>query len=166
MSNSTVQKLHELLEDFGVGMLVTRTEGDGMRGRPMALAQTEPDGTLWFFTNRNSGKIDEIEKDSHVAVTMQSNTKFVSLSGRASPIADRDKIASLWRTEWKVWFPGGKEDAGIILLRIEVAFGEYWDNSGISGIKYLIEAGKALMTGSRPDVEQDDKVHAKVALQP
>ena len=164
MSTSSAQKLHELLEEFGVAMLVTRTDDGNLRGRPMALAEVEPDGTLWFITDRHSGKMEEIEKDGHVAVTMQSSTKFVSLSGRASSVADREKISRLWRTEWKVWFPGGQQDPGILLLRIDGAFGEYWDNGGVSGVKYLIEAGLALVTGSRPDVEQDSRVHAKVTL--
>jgi hypothetical protein len=42
--------------------------------------------------------------------------------------------------------------------------GEYWDNSGTSGVKYLVEAGKALRTGTRPDVDRDPKVHGKVEL--
>lgn len=51
-----------------------------------------------------------------------------------------------------------------MLLRIDGETGEYWDNSGAQGIKYLIEAGKALVTGSRPDVGEDPNVHAKVEL--
>ena len=97
-------------------------------------------------------KLNEIERDGHVVVTMQSSTKFISLSGRATPVDDREKLARLWKAEWKIWFPDGKDDPNIRLLRIDGDTGEYWDNSGTSGVKYLIEAGKALMTGSRPDV--------------
>jgi hypothetical protein len=31
-------------------------------------------------------------------------------------------------------------------------------------VKYLLEAGKALLTGQRPSVGDDPKVHGKVAL--
>jgi general stress protein 26 len=164
MTTSPDRKLRDLLEGFGVAMLVTRTSDGNMRGRPMALADVEPDGTLWFATERGSDKIDEIGQDGHVVVTMQSSTKFVSLSGRATPVDDRSKVARLWKAEWKVWFPGGKDDPNILLLRVDGDAGEYWDNSGTSGVKYLIEAGKALVTGSRPEVGGDPKVHAKVEL--
>jgi general stress protein 26 len=130
----------------------------------MALAEVEPDGTLWFATGRHSGKVDELTGDSHVAVTMQSSTKFVSLSGTATEVDDRQRIARLWKVEWKVWFPGGKDDPELVLLRVNGTRGEYWDNSGTSGLKYLIEAGKALVTGTKPDVGDDPKVHAKVDL--
>ena len=33
-----------------------------------------------------------------------------------------------------------------------------------SGLKYVIEAGKALLTGSRPDVGGDPEAHAKVRM--
>jgi general stress protein 26 len=164
MATTPDQKLHELLEDFGVAMLVTRTADGCMRARPMALAEAEPGGRLWFATEQGSGKLDEIENDSHVVVTMQSSTKFISLSGRATPVDDREKIVRLWKPKWTVWFPGGKDDPSLRLLRIDGHTGEYWDYSGTRGIKYLIEEGKALLTGSRPDVAHDASIHSKVKL--
>jgi general stress protein 26 len=164
MSTSPPDKLIDLLDDFGVAMLVTRTADGSLRGRPMALAKVEDDGSLWFATDRDSGKMDELASDNHVAITMQSSAKFVSLSGTATPVDDRVKVAELWKAEWKVWFPGGADDPNILLLKIDGSTGEYWDNSGTSGAKYLIEAGKALITGSRPDIGSDPKVHAKVVL--
>ncbi len=106
--------------------------------------------------------MDELAVDGRVAVTMQSKTKFVSLSGTASVVEDREKVAGLWRTEWKVWVPGGKDDPDLVLLQVDGSEGKYWDNSGTSGLEYLLEAGKALLTGSRPEVEDDPKAHAKV----
>jgi general stress protein 26 len=157
-------KLHDLLSDFGVAMLITRTPDGKLRGRPMALAQVEADGTLWFATDRDSAKVDELEADPEAAVTMQSSTKFVSLSGTAQMVDDRAKLRELWKTEWKVWFPGGPDDPSILLLRLDGHTGEYWDNSGTQGVKYLLEAGRALLSGQRPDVGHDPKVHAKVQL--
>jgi len=163
MATTPEKKLRELLEEFGVGMLVTLADGN-FRGRPMALAEVEPDGTLWFATGRKSGKVDEIARDSRVAVTMQSGMKYVSLSGKASLVDDRARVARLWKAEWKVWFPNGKDDPDLVLLRVDGSAGEYWDNSGASGMMYLVAAGKALLSGTRPDIGDDPKVHAKVAL--
>ncbi|MBA3480646.1 MAG: hypothetical protein H0T51_02420 [Pirellulales bacterium] len=42
--------------------------------------------------------------------------------------------------------------------------GEYWDNSGLSGVKYFIEAGKAYLSGTKPDVAGDPRIHGKVNL--
>lgn len=164
MSTTPDRKLQELLKAFNVAMLVTRSSGGQLRSRPMALADVQPDGDLWFLTERRSGKMDEIERDSHVNVAMQSNAKFVSISGAATLVESREKIAELWNEAWKVWFPGGKNDPGLVLIKVHGETGEYWDNSGTSGIKYLIEAGKAYLTGKKPDVADDPTIHGKVDL--
>jgi general stress protein 26 len=164
MATASEVKLRDLLADFGLGILVTRTADGRLRGRPMAVAEVEPDGTLWFATDRHSVKVDELASDSHVAVTMQSHRKFVSLSGTAAVVDDREKARRLWKAEWSVWFPGGQDDPSLVLLRVDAQAGEYWDNGGMGGLKYLIQAGKALLTGTRPDVGDDPRVHAKVNL--
>ena len=164
MTASPETKLHDLLREFGIAMLVTRTNEGQLRARPMARAEVEPDDTLWFLTDRHSAKVDELARDEHVGVTMQSRTRFVSVSGRATPVDDRARVARLWKLEWKVWFPGGPDDPNLVLLRVHGEQAEYWDNSGTGGLKYLFEAGKALLTGSRPHVEGDAKLHGKVNL--
>lgn len=156
--------LRELLAEFGTAMLVTRTAEGQLRGRPMAVAGVDPDGTLWFASDRRSGKVEELARDSHAAVTMQSGSKYVSLSGTAAVVDDRAKVAELWKPAFQVWFPGGKDDPRLILLRLRGEAGEYWDNSGTGGVKYLIEAGKALVAETRPDVDDDPKVHGRVEL--
>jgi len=165
MTTLPEEKFRELLEDFDHAMLVTRNAQGELRSRPMAVADIQPGGELWFITERHSGKIDEITKDSHVNVAMQSKFKFVSISGTATPVIDQAKVAELWNEAWRVWFPGGKDDPTLVLLKVHGEIGEYWDNSGTSGIRYLIEAGKAYLSGERPrEVESDPKVHGKVAL--
>lgn len=164
MPSSADQKLHDLLVDFNVAMLVTRTPDGHLRARPMALAEVEPNCCLWFVTDKSSGKLDELAQDEHALVTMQSSKKFVSLSGTASRVDDRERVARLWNSAWKAWFQGGKDDPNLVLLRFDGQKGEYWDNSGASGIKYLIEMGKALLTRETPEVEGDPKLHGKVSL--
>lgn len=164
MNTASAKRLQDLLHDFDTAMLVTRSASGELRSRPMVLADVEADGILWFITQRDSGKMDEIAREPHVNAAMQSNRKFVSISGIASSVEDRKKIAELWNEAWKVWFPGGKDDPTIVLLRVRGDSGEYWDNSGTSGIKYLLEAGRAYLSGTRPDVANDPKIHGKVDL--
>jgi len=164
MTIATDDKLRELLSDFDSAMLVTRTINGELRSRPMAVADVQSGGCLWFITERHSGKLEEIARDNQVNVSMQSRMKFVSVSGTAVVVEDRRKVEELWNEAWKVWFPGGKDDPSLILLKVQGENGEYWDNSGASGIKYLIEAGKAYLSGTKPDVASDPTVHGKVAL--
>ncbi|MBA4032058.1 MAG: general stress protein [Planctomyces sp.] len=164
MAATQTQKLHDLLSDFQVAMLVTRTADGELRSRPMAVAQVEAEGTLWFFTQRQSGKVDEIGDDHHVNVAMQSSSKFVSLTCTSQPVNDRAKVQELWNESWKTWFPKGPHDPSLTLLRVDATAGEYWDNSGTSGLKYLIKAGQAYLAGETPDVSNDPTIHGKVKL--
>ena len=149
MATHRDDKLRELLKDFDSAMLVMRPPanfGCGPDGRGMSNSG----GVLWFVTERHSGKIEEIARDSHVNVAMQGKMKFVSISGTAAAVDDPRKVAELWNETWKVWFPGGKTDPTLILIKVQGDAGEYWDNSGTSGIEYLIEAGKAYLSGEKP----------------
>jgi hypothetical protein len=48
------------------------------------------------------------------------------------------------------------------LLRVKARSGEYWDGSGLQGLKYLLERMKAVLQKRTPDA--DAKQHAKVRL--
>ena len=164
MTTSPRQKMQDLLQDFKTAMLVSRTGSGQLRSRPMQVAEIEDDGTVWLMTERHSAKIQEIERDHQVNLVLQTSMKFVSLGGLATTVEDRDRVARLWNEAWKVWFTGGKDDPNLILLQIRSDAGEYWDNSGMSGLRYLVEAGRAYFTGTRPDVAGDPRVHGKVDL--
>lgn len=159
---NTEKKLIELIKDFDNAMLVTKTDDGQLDARPMAVADVESDGTLWFITDRTSGKVADLMLSDQVAVTMQSSNKFVTLTCTAHVVDDRKKLSDVWKEAWKVWFPDGKSDPAITLLKIEPSGGEFWDNSGVAGMKYLIKAGKAYVQGERPEL--DESVNASVAL--
>jgi general stress protein 26 len=143
--------LKELLESFDTAMLVTR-HGEGNHARPMAIAEVEGASTLWFVTTSDSPKVDEIRSDDRVSVTLQSARKFVALSGTSALIHDRERILALWKEDWRIWFPKGKEDPSIALIRVNVEDAEFWDNAGGKGIRYVFEAVKGIIKGERPDI--------------
>lgn len=158
---NTEEKLIDLIHDFDTAMLVTKTD-EGLDSRPMAVAQATDEGELWFVTDRNSGKIANLMLDQDVAITMQGANKFVTLSGECRVIDDRAKVNELWQESWKVWFPNGPKDPSITLLKVEPSRGEYWDNSGVSGLRYLIKTGKAYLQGKR--AETDPQINASVSM--
>ena len=149
MAESTRHHLQELLTSFDTAMFITRY-GEGEHARPMAVAGVEGVNTLWFATSLNAPKADEIRRDSRVSATFQSERHFVALSGRAELVTDRAKINELWKPTWKVWFPNGKDDPALALIRVSVLDAEFWDNAGAKGIRYAFEAAKALFTKQTP----------------
>src|SRR6056297_3050248 len=156
------EKIIDIMKDFENAMLVTQTQGGELDARPMEIAEVSDDGQLWFITDRNSGKMAELNVSPNVAVTMQGKNKFAAVRGHARAVEDRDKIESLWHERWKVWFPKGKQDPSIILLVVQPDQGEYWDNSGVEGLKYMIKSGKAYLQGERAST--DASINASVSM--
>jgi general stress protein 26 len=164
-ASPTEQREHflSLLKKFHTAMLITITGGQQCHMRPMAIARVEDDGHLWFITAGDTAKVHEIEKGSHVHLTAQDgDSAFLALSGRATLMADREKIAELWQEPFRVWFPGGKDDPDIELISVRPDRGEYWDNTGLNRCKYLWESAKAYATGTTPDPDQSQ--NARVQL--
>ncbi len=161
---SEAQKFHDLLAKFETAMLVTHTADGSLRGRPMAIAGVDADSHVWFFTGVESGKVEEIVLDTHVAVLCQKDRDlYLSLTGKASLLRDRAKIEELWKEPFKTWFPGGKDDPNLALVSVTPHEGEYWDNAGFKKIMYLFEAAKAYASGTKPTIQEGEQ-HAKVKL--
>lgn len=164
MQQGSQEKFRELLEQFENGMLVTRAADGALRSRPMSLAKQEPNGNLWFSTELDAAKVDEIQRDPRVNVSFQGDNVFLSISGRAEVVRDRALFRELWNPMWKIWFEG-KDDPNGGLIRVEATDGEYWDNSGVQGLKFLFDAAKAIVTGDPQDTsEESPDEHGKVAL--
>lgn len=158
------EKFTDMLSGFDTAMLITHSDAHGLSARPMAIAEVEEGGRLWFLTDRHSGKMLELARDNHVALTLQSQDRFLTLSGRAEIERRAEKIEELWSEKFRVWFPGGKQDAAITLLHVVPERGEYWDRSGFSGMKYLVKAGKAYLQREQPELDSEE--HASVTFDP
>ena len=144
-------RLWELIGKFNTAMLVTRTEGGGMRARPLSLASAHDGGKLYFSTSVESPKVEEMESQPDVLVTLQDNARYISISGTARITRDRGLIERLWSEPWRVWFPGGKGRSLAGDRGSDAHQAEYWDQSGVLGAKYFIEMVKAYATGTTPD---------------
>lgn len=156
------EHLLTLLKSFDTAMLATRTEAGTMRARPMALAEVRDTGLVHLAAGLDDPKVADIEADPNVGLFMQSKTQWVSVSGRARVVRDRELIHRLWSEVWRVWNPGGKDDPNLCLIAVDPVEGEYWDNAGVRGVRFLVDATKAYLTGTTPENESD--ANARVSL--
>lgn len=156
--NQDLTKLAEALKDIKFTMFTT-TESDGcLYSRPMATLEIDErkfDGRIWFFTDKNSPKVSSIENEQHVnlAYAEPAKEKYVSVSGRASLVNDRQKIKDLWTPAMKAWFPEGVDDPNIALICVDVETAELWD-APPSKVVHLAGVIKAVATGQRYDGEK------------
>ncbi len=158
------RKLFDILQEFSTAMLVTHDATAGLRARPMQIADVNEACVVWFLTDDDSAKTHELEADSRVAVILQNDrSAYLSLTGNATIEHDRNRVAEIWKEEYKPWFPGGAADPAIAPIRVDPSQAEYWDNRGAKKVRYLLEAAGAYLQGRRPRVDEGDQ-HGKVNL--
>jgi general stress protein 26 len=141
--------LYDLLAGFDTAMLVTRRPDGHMHARPMAVAEVHADAAAYFVTSVDSPKVAEIYADADVLLTFQSAHQYAAIYGRVNIVRERALIDRLWKDTWKVWFPRGRSDPTIALLRFDADRGELWNDLGLLGTQYAFEGTKAYMRGDR-----------------
>ena len=156
-----LRKLDELIKDIPVAMLTTADEDGSLRSRPMATQQVEFDGNLWFFTRAGAPKVDELQHHPQVNVSFADPERqyYVSVSGTANLVRDRQKMEELWSPWLRTWFPRGRDDPDLALLQVSVNTAEYWDTPSSTMVQ-LFGVVKATLTGRAP--EPGD--HAKLVV--
>lgn len=156
-----LQKVRELVKDIDFCMLTTVDENNDLHSRPMSVnGEIDPDGDLWFFTNASSHKVSEIARLPKVNVSFADpeNQHYVSITGTAQLVRDRQKIDELWKPEFKMWFPNGKDDPDVALLRVSLEKAEYWDSPS-STIAYALHFVSSLVTGKEADYGENKKLN-------
>jgi len=151
LDQKTAERFKELIDDITFAMLTTAAPDGSLRSRPMASLKTDSfEGDLWFFTDDDSPKVDEITREHHVCVSFASpaKQKYVSVSGLATLVQDKARMKELWTPAAKAWFPRGVDDPHLGLLRVRVQSIEYWDSPS-SKVVQLYGFAKAVMTGKR-----------------
>lgn len=158
-SKEAIEKLQSLINDIGTCMFFTNTQTGIHNTRPMAAIEVDINGNIWFFANLKSGKVKDIEKDSHVHLVFASPSKdsYVDLRGRASIEQDRKSIEDKWNPIIKAWFPEGKNDPDLCLIKVKTDEAHYWDTESTKMVTVLkmvasIVTGKQLTEGIHGDL--------------
>jgi general stress protein 26 len=143
-----IKKLRKLIKGIPVAMLTTSAADGSLRSRPMAAQADDYDGELWFLTRYHSPKSEEIQENQKVNVSYASpkNERFVSVSGTATLVRDPAKVKELWRGKYKAWFPEGKKDPELALLKVSVDRAEYWDGSDAR----MVDLSRVVTTPAAP----------------
>ena len=155
-----LQKLRELVKDIDFCMLTTVDKTGDLPSPPLSSnGDIDHNGDIWFFTSASSHKVSEIEKLPKVNVSFADpdNQHYISISGNAQLVRDRNKIEELWRPEFKMWFPEGKDDPDIALLRVSLEKAEYWDSPS-STVGFMLSFVSSLVTGKEADHGENKKL--------
>ncbi len=156
----SLQTLIDKIKDIDIAMMTTVEDDGCLRSRPMRNQSIKDDGVIWFFTGYESGKSHELQNDAHVNLSYSkpSDNLYVSVSGKASLTKDRQKIEELWNPAMKAWFPEGKDDPNIGLIKVTIDKAEYWDSPN-GAVVHLIGMAKAAITGEQYKPGENKKIN-------
>lgn len=106
-------------------------------------AQVDDDrpNTLYFFAghdNRLAGG-----GAAMVQFVAKGHDFFACLAGTIAHDDDRAVIDKLWNNQVEAWFPGGKDDPDLTLLRFDVTSAELWETDmSLAGKVKMLFGGK------------------------
>ena len=152
--------LYELIDGIEIAMLTTRRADGHLVSRPMQTQERESGPDLWFMTNVETHKLDDLMNDPHVnlAYYNSSSREWVSVSGLATVTTDRDLIRELYKPDWKAWLgddggdrDGSADDPRIALILVDAESVTYMKVTKPKPV-VLFEVARAMVTGSPPKV--------------
>jgi general stress protein 26 len=160
------EKLYDLIGQIEVAMFTTRRADGRLVSRPMATQKRATGADLWFVTSRDSEKLIEIGEDPHVnlAYYKDRTREWVSISGTARIVDDREKVRELYQPDWRAWFgdaggpkDGTPDDPRMVLIGVDIDQALYLELNKPQAV-VLFEVVKGIITGKAPDVGEVKRV--------
>ena len=152
--------LYALIDGIEVAMFTTRRPDGSLVSRPMQVQERRAGTDLWFMTNVESHKLEELAHDPHVNLGFYRDRtrEWVSVSGTAVLTQDKRLIHEIYKPDWRAWLgdeggerDGGPDDPRIALVLIEAQSVVYSKQDRPTPL-VLFQIAKAMVTGTPPKV--------------
>ena len=159
--SESIKKLRELVEEINICLFCTNLKiDDGATCRPMGAQKVCDQGNIWFFSEVNSDKNREIKQDKHVQLFFShpGKSSYLVVNGEAEIIIDRKKTEELWTPTVKIWFPDGKVDPNISIIKVNPTTAYFWDTDGNKMINFFkmiasVVTGTNLVSGTQGELK-------------
>jgi general stress protein 26 len=156
-NKEAIDKLKSLVDDIMICLFCTNLKThDGATCRPMTAIKVCEQGNLWFYSEKESDKNNEIALNKNVQLFFSSPAKssYLVVNGIAEIILDKNTIEELWTPVAKIWFKEGKGDQKISVIKVTPTTAYYWDTDGNRMINFLkmvasVVTGTNLVTGNQ-----------------
>jgi general stress protein 26 len=159
-ASKKIDELYDLIEGIETAMFTTRGVSGQLVSRPMATQERIEDADLWFVSDADTQKLDDLALDPHVNCSYFNNRsrEWVSVSGLARVSKNRTKIRQLYKEDWKAWFgdeggdrDGGPNDPRLALIFVEAELATYMKVNKPRPV-VLFQVLKGMVTGSKVEI--------------
>ena len=155
---SDIEHVWKLIHHIPVAMVVTHEgHGENMRARPMAVRPAKDEGLIYFLTDAQTPKAEEVRRNQSVCLALSDNKsqKYVSISGHAEVIDDRERVKKYWSVYDKAFW-SDKDDPRIRVLRVTPESAEFWEGDG--RVVTAVKLAAAIASGERMNLGENEKV--------
>lgn len=137
------------LRDTDVVMLTTALPDGTLLSHPMTIQGVDDDVDVWFFVGLQGDQADALRHGPHVNLAIADAGSWLSVAGHAEFIDDRAVIDQLWNEQARAYFPDGKDDPNLGLMRVTSDSAQFWGLPGgkVAGLAQIV---KSKVTGDRP----------------
>jgi general stress protein 26 len=143
--------LWEHLKGTNVTVMLGLNSPD-QHSQPMTAFAEPENNQVWFFTRDDVDLVKDAagSADARLVFTSKDEEIFADIRGALVARHDRARIDKYWGPVVAAWYPEGKADPHLMLLRFTPAEGQVWvAKAGL--VKFAFEVAKANLTKTQPD---------------
>jgi len=140
------QRVRQVIAQTSVAMFVTLDDHGDHQGRPMLPLLVDNDPHIYLLTRQSSRKVTHVEARPQVGLMISAADSYFSIVGRADISRDAQLIGRLWHPSYRAWFPGGRDDREVTVLRVSVDRIDYWEPPRSRFVR-VFQAARAVLTG-------------------
>jgi general stress protein 26 len=121
--------------------------------QPMTAFGEAEENLIWFFTRDDTEIAAEAagNHEGRMVFIARDHEVYADISGELSLSRDKMRIDRFWGPMVAAWYPEGKDDPHLVLLRFAPVQGQVWvAKQGL--IRYVYQATKANITKTAPNV--------------
>jgi general stress protein 26 len=147
------QRLWKEIAKGRYGMLGLTNVTPAQHFQPMTAFAEPESGQIWFFTRNDTDLARATLNGAAAMFVVQAKDQELQacIGGALRAVRDADRIDKYWGPMVAAWFPDGKDDPRLVMLRLDVADAQVW-LSEQGPLKFAFEIAKANLTGKEPDV--------------
>jgi general stress protein 26 len=149
-------RLWDEIEKHNIGMLGV-VGGEPRHFQPMTAFLERATNRFWFYTYKDAHLTESVaDSGAEAMFVYQLRDIQASIAGRLSLDHDRDRIDRYWNAVVAAWYPQGKDDPLLTMLRLDAADAEVWVSKA-GPTRFAWKVAKANATGTTPHV--GDRTH-------
>jgi general stress protein 26 len=146
-------RLWKEIDKGRTGMLGLVGEAPHQHFQPMTAFAEPETGQIWFYTRTDTDLAKAVADGGEAMYIIQSKDQELQacIGGRLSLSHDRARIEKYWGPVVAAWYPEGKDDPRLTLLRLDCRDAAIW-LSEAGPVKFAYEIARANMSDKEPDL--------------